>query len=452
MHFCPTFKLHESMPAIMAVALLGLCAWVIQAGRVSQLALSASDSDYLAVNAPLPTGNSTTTTAAVVTAPVADGYSEETTSATPQSTATPQAVIELTGGSVTVKEILAREAQGKDKEKELPSNDPQAIKNAKPSKKALADADAAALDIADIAMAAGGGRAKPDKAKTTTPAADKGAAVKPDPKTKPKPLAIKNNDTVDLESPAPAKPAAPAPSAPAHSSPRDQLGKPMSASPSMRLTVAPTMGRLSMPSLPATDMAVESALGETNPDKTRAPRPTRPKTVEKTINEASIPTAAPASPVAPGATTVAPGSVPNPGYAPPAGPGMMASIASDKKLLETAYTNYDNKTGVWSAKWVKPKMFHFGMILLPSIGEKIIPGQEVPTIVQGQSVIFKKTEGGIVNVVQNGKEEKLSANMLRTLLEGKVESEGFLLFLDRGGNLILETSGEQAAALAGKKP
>jgi len=126
----------------------------------------------------------------------------------------------------------------------------------------------------------------------------------------------------------------------------------------------------------------------------------------------------------------------------------LAGVAMDPDLLHRALVSFDSEHSQWKATWQKPPMFHFGMILLPSLLQKINIGQKLTFETKGELTTLYKDDSGHLLVQRGSHSEQLSANDLRDLLRSKIRSEGMTLFLDPLGNLVLEASGQRATALS----
>jgi len=127
----------------------------------------------------------------------------------------------------------------------------------------------------------------------------------------------------------------------------------------------------------------------------------------------------------------------------------LASFAVDSDLLHDAWVSFDPQHEQWKATWQKPHMFHFGMILLPSLISKVNAGQKFSFESSGQTAYLFKDDAGRLLVQRGNNSDPLSANDLRDLLRAKIQADGMTLFLDPSGNLVLEASGSRAVALNG---
>lgn len=126
----------------------------------------------------------------------------------------------------------------------------------------------------------------------------------------------------------------------------------------------------------------------------------------------------------------------------------LAGLAVDPDLMQEAWVTFDAQQQQWKAQWQKPPMFHFGMILLPSLVHKITAGQTLAFESQGQSAQLLKNDKGQLLVKRGNTTSPLTATDLRDLLRAKIKSDGMSLSLDPSGNLVLEATGARALSLA----
>jgi hypothetical protein len=126
------------------------------------------------------------------------------------------------------------------------------------------------------------------------------------------------------------------------------------------------------------------------------------------------------------------------------------SIANDSSFLKSAHVEFDEDKQLWSATWKKPRLFHFGMILKPSLEEKVKPGEELAFECEGMNLFLTKNEKNQLELIHNGERQAVDSKELRALLRRSISAEGLELFLDGQDNLVLEALGEIALSL-GKK-
>jgi hypothetical protein len=123
----------------------------------------------------------------------------------------------------------------------------------------------------------------------------------------------------------------------------------------------------------------------------------------------------------------------------------LQSIAADAEFLKKAVIRFDAEKQIWSATWLKPKMFHFGMLLRPSLLERVDVGKELSFHTKGMQASLTKGQDGELKVMHDGISSNLDATDLKNLLEQKISAEGLSLFLDRKGNLVLQAIGPAAS-------
>lgn len=123
-------------------------------------------------------------------------------------------------------------------------------------------------------------------------------------------------------------------------------------------------------------------------------------------------------------------------------------LAEHKKFLKRAWIRFDEETETWRAKWQKPKVFHFGMLLKPALEHQVPTGQSFQFESNGQNLVISKADNKLMVGLEEGNLIELGAKQLRQLLEHKVTVDDLSLFLDRKGNLILEAKGKAARALS----
>jgi hypothetical protein len=124
------------------------------------------------------------------------------------------------------------------------------------------------------------------------------------------------------------------------------------------------------------------------------------------------------------------------------------AVAQDKSFLDGAWVSFNSNSNIWTAKWAKPRLFHFGSILKPALLRKFEVGQSFAFESKGAQAILTKTGTNEICIVKDGSKTPLDAGDLRRLLENKISADGLSLFLDRGGNLILQAQGPLAVKLA----
>ncbi|MEM9444911.1 MAG: hypothetical protein AAGA18_06110 [Verrucomicrobiota bacterium] len=125
-------------------------------------------------------------------------------------------------------------------------------------------------------------------------------------------------------------------------------------------------------------------------------------------------------------------------------------IAKQKGFLRKADVDFDENNKVWTAKWWKPKMFHFGMLLYPALKDQLESGASYSFVSRGvESTITKAQDELFLERGQN--RIKIGSQELYGLLRGKISVGGYDLQLDRRGNLIMQAEGPEALVMASIK-
>jgi len=129
----------------------------------------------------------------------------------------------------------------------------------------------------------------------------------------------------------------------------------------------------------------------------------------------------------------------------------LSDLTTDTGLMKKADLSFDASTATWAAVWNKPALFHFGMILHPELKNQVDPGEKLHFESNGMKLALLRSPDDKLMVEQtNGKQHELSAKRLEGLLQRSISVDGLKLFLDAGGNLVLQAAGDKAKALATK--
>ena len=125
-------------------------------------------------------------------------------------------------------------------------------------------------------------------------------------------------------------------------------------------------------------------------------------------------------------------------------------IAKQKGFLRKADVKFDEGNKVWTAKWWKPKMFHFGMVLYPALKDYLETGASYSFVSRGVESTITKAKDELF--LERGKNRmKIGSQELYGLLRGKISVDGYDLGLDRKGNLIMQAEGAKAMLMASLK-
>jgi hypothetical protein len=114
-------------------------------------------------------------------------------------------------------------------------------------------------------------------------------------------------------------------------------------------------------------------------------------------------------------------------------------IAKQDDLLNRADVHVDPKTKLWSAEWPSPSPFHYGMVLKPTLAKFIKDGQSFSFQNGSDQVETISNKGGQIFVGQSGSETELDSLGLKHLLQNKIKSSGYELYLTQRGSLVLST-------------
>jgi hypothetical protein len=125
-------------------------------------------------------------------------------------------------------------------------------------------------------------------------------------------------------------------------------------------------------------------------------------------------------------------------------------LLSDDSLLADASIVYNKVARTWRARWDKPRMFHFGMILKPQLSKRVQNGLEYSFSVKGESSLLAKDSHGDLVLRSGGKTVPLAARDVLRLLQSRIDTQGLTLYVDASGNLIMEAQGANADTLAAR--
>jgi hypothetical protein len=125
----------------------------------------------------------------------------------------------------------------------------------------------------------------------------------------------------------------------------------------------------------------------------------------------------------------------------------LKSIAQDPKILKHARVKFDADRRLWSATWRKPKLFHFGNLLKPSLEKRVKVGEEMTFECDGLDLAITKSSENELELVHGDSRRELKAKDLERLLKRSISAQGLELFVDKKGNLVLKALGEMAMQL-----
>jgi hypothetical protein len=124
-------------------------------------------------------------------------------------------------------------------------------------------------------------------------------------------------------------------------------------------------------------------------------------------------------------------------------------LVQDPGFLSSAEVEFDAGKEVWTARWSKPRMFNFGMLLKPELLKRVQVGKPLSFEHNGETASLSKSENNeLMMVSHTGEKTTLGARDILHLLENKIETGGLSLFVEPCGDLVMEARGEQAQLLA----
>jgi hypothetical protein len=129
----------------------------------------------------------------------------------------------------------------------------------------------------------------------------------------------------------------------------------------------------------------------------------------------------------------------------------LQQIAQERGLINRADIRLDPNSDRWSAEWASPtRPFHYGMLLKPALLQYIKDGQSFTFQDGNNQVQTISNHGGEIVVGDAGQksEKVLDSQGLKHLLQSKIKSSGFELYLTQRGSLILATSAGMAKSMA----
>ncbi len=133
----------------------------------------------------------------------------------------------------------------------------------------------------------------------------------------------------------------------------------------------------------------------------------------------------------------------------PAVPALpLDTLATENGMIKTAAVNYDPVKQEWSAKWQKPPMFTFGMILRPALISKMKQGESFSFEIAGQQGILSKNSSNQLIFEAAGQSTEISSKNLGRILNRGITANGINLTIDRSGNLVMKAIGEHASRMA----
>jgi hypothetical protein len=125
----------------------------------------------------------------------------------------------------------------------------------------------------------------------------------------------------------------------------------------------------------------------------------------------------------------------------------LEEMIKDKGLIKSAWVKFDEDKQVWTAKWSKPRLLNYGILLKPALEKSFAAGDWLEFESEGvKSVITKKNDA--LFLTQNGTTSPLNSKDLNRLLASAICKDGISLSVDSSGNLILQASGAKATQMA----
>ncbi len=122
-------------------------------------------------------------------------------------------------------------------------------------------------------------------------------------------------------------------------------------------------------------------------------------------------------------------------------------MLKDKGFLKSAWVQFDSSRQIWTAKWNKPTLLNYGMLLKPALDKQFSSGDWLAFESAGVPTVITKKNNELV-VVSNGNSIPLGVNDLNRLLTNKISLNGMSLSVDASGNLILQATGSKATQMA----
>jgi hypothetical protein len=124
-------------------------------------------------------------------------------------------------------------------------------------------------------------------------------------------------------------------------------------------------------------------------------------------------------------------------------------LAANPGFFSSAFVKFDKARNLWTASWSRPSPLHFGMLLRPELLKRVEVGRALSFESREGAASLTKTEANeLIMVKESGEKSRLSASDVLHLLQGRIETGGLSLFVDKAGNLILQAQGQQARMLA----
>lgn len=122
-------------------------------------------------------------------------------------------------------------------------------------------------------------------------------------------------------------------------------------------------------------------------------------------------------------------------------------MLKDKALMRSAWIQFDEQKQILTAKWNKPKLLNYGMLLKPALEKSFAAGDWLEFESAGVPSMITKKDNELV-LTQNGSSTSLSWKELNRLLASSIQKDGVSLSVDSSGNLILQASGDKATQYA----
>jgi hypothetical protein len=125
-------------------------------------------------------------------------------------------------------------------------------------------------------------------------------------------------------------------------------------------------------------------------------------------------------------------------------------LLAEGSLLADASIEYNAEARIWKARWDKPRLFNFGMILRPELVKRVQSGQEFQLSVRGETSVMGKDSHGDLVLRSGNKTVPLGSRDVLVLLQNRIDTERLTLYVDAMGNLIMEAHGSAAQLLASR--
>lgn len=122
-------------------------------------------------------------------------------------------------------------------------------------------------------------------------------------------------------------------------------------------------------------------------------------------------------------------------------------MLKDKALMKSAWIQFDEQKQILTAKWTKPKLLNYGMLLKPALEKNFAAGDWLSFESDGIPSVIAKKDNELM-LTQNGATKALGWKELNRLLASSINKDGISLSVDGSGNLILQATGPKASQFA----